>query len=95
MTGGSTKHMTTATSPDENVKQFFDSYGNQIRGTGSDASSFINGLQGRNATGQSVKGWKVYNRANSHWEDLVNDGIKTMRKDIPTYLAQKKTEKSR
>ncbi|MGA8220212.1 MAG: hypothetical protein WB780_01065 [Candidatus Acidiferrales bacterium] len=33
MTGGNTKHMTTATSPEENVQQFFHSYGDQIRGT--------------------------------------------------------------
>jgi hypothetical protein len=59
MTGGNTKHMTTAASPTENVRQFFDNYGNQIRGTGTDASAFINALQGRNASAESVKGWKV------------------------------------
>ena len=95
MTGGSTKRTTTATSPDENVKQFFDNYGNQIRGTGTDTSAFINALQGRNASGERVKGWKVYNIANPHWESLVNDDINTMKKDIPTYLSQKKTEQSR
>jgi hypothetical protein len=95
MTGGNTKHMTTAASPTENVRQFFDNYGNQIRGTGTDASAFINAIQGRNASAQSVKGWKVYNRANSQWEGLVHDGINTMRKDIPTYLSQKKAEQSR
>ncbi|HXN98597.1 MAG TPA: hypothetical protein VN881_05950 [Candidatus Acidoferrales bacterium] len=93
MTGENTKHMTTAASPAENVRQFFDSYGNQIRGTGTHTSAFINALQDRNASGKSVKGWKVYNRANPHWE--VNEGINTMRKDIPTYLSQKKAEQSR
>jgi len=37
----------------------------------------------------------VYNIANPHWESLVNDDINTMKKDIPTYLSQKKTEQSR
>jgi hypothetical protein len=61
MTGGNTKSMTTATSPEENVKQFFDKYGNQIRGTGTDDSAFLNALQGLDASGKRVPGWKVYN----------------------------------
>ena len=42
-----------------------------------------------------MRGWKVYNIVNPRWENLVNDGINTMRKDIPTYLSQKKAEQSR
>ena len=88
MTGGSTKNMTKASSPTENVKQFFDRYGNQIRGTGSNVSAFINGLEGRNASGTRVKGWNVYNSVNSKWGSMIKSGIIEMRRDIPIYLAQ-------
>jgi hypothetical protein len=83
--------MTVATSPAVNVKQFFDNYGSQIRGTGSDASAFINALQGRNASGERVKGWKVYNSVNPRWGEAIGGGISTMRRDVPTYLSQRKT----
>ena len=89
MTGGSTKHMTKAASPAKNAQQFFENYGNQIRGTGSDAAAFINALQGRNASGGQVKGWKVYNSLNPKWGSIVESGIHQMRRDIPTYLAQR------
>ena len=91
MTGGSTKHMTTAGSPAENVKQFFDNYGNQIHGTGNNASAFVNGLQGRDASGAPVKGWKVSNRANRDWKGFINGGINEMRRDTPIYLSKRKT----
>ncbi len=90
MTGGTTKHMTTAGSPAENVKQFFDNYGNQIRGTGSNAGAFLNGLQGRDPSGAPVKGWKVYNRANPNWKDFINGGINQMRRDTRIYLPKGK-----
>jgi hypothetical protein len=91
MTGGSTKHMTRAASPAENVQQFFDNYGNQIRGTGSDASAFINALQGRDAFGGQVKGWKVYNSYRpAAWEQMTQDGIHQMQRDIPIYVSQRK-----
>ncbi|MGB8524322.1 MAG: hypothetical protein WCD43_15255 [Candidatus Acidiferrales bacterium] len=93
MTGGSTRHMTNATSPSANVKQFFDNYGKQIRGTGSDASAFINALQGRDASGEAEKGWKEYNSVNSGWEDLINSGINEMRKAVPIYLQETKAKK--
>ncbi len=89
MTGGSTKHMTRAASPAENVRQFFDNYGSQIRDAGSDSAAFINALQGRHASGEQVKGWKVYNSRNSRWGSIVEGGIHQMRRDIPTYLAQR------
>ena len=81
--------MTTAASPAENVKKFFDNYGIQIQGTGSDASAFINGLEGRDFFGQPVKGWKVYNSVNSQWGHMIGSGISQMRGDIPTYLSQR------
>jgi hypothetical protein len=89
MTGGSTTNMTTAASPAENVQKFFDNYGNQIRGTGSDIPAFINGLEGREFFGQPVKGWKVYNSANSESSRMIGSGISQMRRDIPTYLSQR------
>ncbi len=93
MTGGSTKHMTAAESPEQNVKQFFDNYGNQIRGTGSDATAFVNGLQGRDASGNPVNGWKVYNTDRpASWGVLVNQGIAQMRRSAPAYLAQRTKE---
>ena len=96
MTGGSTRNMTTAASPTENVQQFFDNYGNQIHGTGSDASAFINALQGRNPSGERVKGWKVYNSVHPvEWHTLVNKGIGEMRQSVPTYLSQRPKEPSR
>lgn len=91
MTGGSTRNMTTAASPAENVQQFFDNYGNQIRGVGSDASAFINALQGRDAFGRHGKGWKVYNSDRpAAWEQMTHDGIQQMHRDIPIYVSQRK-----
>jgi hypothetical protein len=90
MTGGSTRNMTTAVSPTENVKQFFANYGNQIRGTGSDPSAFINALQGLNSSGERVNGWKVYNSARpDNWRELMSGGICEMGQAVPTYLAQR------
>jgi hypothetical protein len=90
MTGGSTKHMTKAASPAKNAQQFFENYGNQIRGVGSDASAFINALQGRDAFGDHVPGWKVYNTVNPNWSTLVSYGIHRMREAVPAYLSQRK-----
>ncbi|MGH9738709.1 MAG: hypothetical protein ACRD4X_08990 [Candidatus Acidiferrales bacterium] len=59
MTGGSTKHMTRAGSPAQDVQKFFDDWGNQVRGTGSNVGAFIDGLQGRDPRGDPVHGWKV------------------------------------
>jgi len=91
MTGGSTKSMTTASSPTENVKEFFDNWGGQIRGSGSNVKVFLNGLEGQNAKGERVKGWKVYNsRHPGYWRSLIEKGIGQMRRDIPIYLLQRK-----
>ncbi|MGB0036009.1 MAG: hypothetical protein WBP79_11100 [Candidatus Acidiferrales bacterium] len=90
MTGGSTKNMTTAASPTENVKQFFDNYGEQIRGTGDNASAFMNGLQGRDASGRRVKGWKVYNSDRPvQWRELMDKGVHEMSRAVPIYLSQR------
>ena len=90
MTGGNTKHMTKSESPEQNVKQFFDNYGNQIRGTGNDASAFVNGLQGCDPSGKRVNGWKVYNTDRpGSWDTLINGGIAQMRRSAPIYLSQR------
>lgn len=95
MTGGNTRHMTTAKSPTENVEQFFKNYRGQIRGTGNDASAFINGLQGRTPSGERVKGWKVYNSVNSNWAKTTRDGISQMRRAVPLYLSDSKAKAGR
>ena len=90
MTGGNTKHMTKSESPEQNVKQFFDNYGNQIRGTGNDASASVNGLQGCDPSGKRVNGWKVYNTDRpGSWDTLINGGIAQMRRSAPIYLSQR------
>jgi hypothetical protein len=74
--------------PKENVRIFFDSYGKQIRGTGSNASAFVNGLQGINAKGERVKEWRVYNSEHDHdFRVEMGNGIWEMRRDVPIYLS--------
>jgi hypothetical protein len=92
MTGGNTNHMTTAASPDENVKQFFDRYGDQIRGSGSDTSAFINGLEGRDAAGKLVRGRRVYNTVNPDWPTDVRNGVGQMKRSVPVYISQRNTQ---
>ncbi len=67
-------------------------YGNQIRGTGSNASAFVNALQGQNASGNRVKGWKAYNSVNPDWKGFIKGGINQMRRDVPIYVFQRKSE---
>ncbi len=93
MTGGNTRHMTTAASPDEDVKKFFDSYGKQIQGTGGDTSAFINGLEGRDTSGRPVKGWRVYNTVNPYWPTDVRNGVDQMKRSVSVYRSQRNTQK--
>ena len=95
MTGGTLNHMTRASSPAQNVQQLLDNYGEQIRGTGSDAPAFINALQGRNAAGVPVEGWKIYNSVNPVWGRTISAGIDQMRRDIPSYLALRESQPNR
>lgn len=90
MTGGSTAHTTFASSPEENVQQLFHKFGSQIYGTGSDVNAFVNALQGRNAAGERVAGWRVYNteRAGA-WLTGVMKGIGQMKWAVPHYLQQR------
>jgi hypothetical protein len=96
MTGGTTRHMTTAASPEANVQQFFSNYGGQIRGVGDDSAAFMNTLEGLDAIGNRVKDWKVYNTDRpSAWRDMIGDGIRQMRRDIPSYESEREGKKSR
>jgi hypothetical protein len=93
MTGGSTKHMTRASSPADNVRQFFDNWGSQVRGSGINVQEFVNALQGQDLAGLRVKGWKVYNTENfDKWKRGVTDGIRLMQRDIRIYNSQSKNK---
>jgi hypothetical protein len=83
MTGGSTKHMTYADSPADNVAKWFSSWGPQVRGVGSDKSAFLNALQGRDASGAPAQGWNRYNLVDPQWETKTSGYIKQMLRDIP------------
>ena len=86
MTGGSTSNMTTASSPTQNVNQFFTNYGNQVKGAGSNVQIFLSGLQGKNQLGQPVKGWKIFNSKHaSTWLPMAQSGIRQMQREIPIY----------
>lgn len=86
MTGGSTANMTQAASPTQDVQKLFDGYGKQMSGSGSDVSRFINALEGQNAAGQKVPGWKTYNSAHpKEWRAMVKGGIQQMQRDLRNY----------
>ena len=85
MTGGGVGRLTHAANAAQNAQQFFDAYGDQIRGSGGDVDRFINGLQGRDAQGQPVKNWKRYNSAKGDYEKRLHKWIGQMQRDIPLY----------
>jgi hypothetical protein len=96
LTGGSKRHMTFASSPEENVRQLFRLYGQQIYGTGSDVDAFLNALQGKNADGKPVKGWRIYNSdrtgglpAGAAFLAGARNGIKQMQRVVPLYLQER------
>lgn len=85
MTGGSTRHMTTASGPDENAREFFQGYGPQIQGSGSDVDRFVNGLLGRDPSGAVVRGWKQYNK-NKGYDLGLKSWISRMQRETPRFL---------
>jgi hypothetical protein len=90
LTGGSKEHMTFAASPEENAKQLFGLYARQIYGTGSDVNAFLNALQGKDAAGNEVKGWKVYNSAYADaFDEGARNGIQQMKRVVPLYLQER------
>lgn len=65
-----------------------DLYGPQMQGVGDDAAAFTNAMQVRNAKGQPVPGWRVYNSKNAAvWEAMAKNGISQMQRDLPIYLS--------
>ncbi|HKV49327.1 MAG TPA: hypothetical protein VJN69_14635 [Candidatus Acidoferrales bacterium] len=88
MTGGSTRHMTTASSPAENARKLFDLYGNQFTGTGSDSKAFLNAMQGCDSAGGRIAGWRVWNTETLNWKDRAQKGIDLMRRDVPIYAGR-------
>ena len=87
-TGGNTKNMTTAKDPTQNANGWFANWGQQVQGVGSNVPAFLNGLEGMNAEGQRVKGWKVYNsvKGGAPWRIMAASGIRQMLMEIPIYL---------
>lgn len=85
MTGGSTRHMTHAGTPDQNAQQFFDNYGSQIRGSGDNVGQFTNALLGMDTQGRPVRGWKRYNSKNLEYPVLLKGWIHQMQRDVPIY----------
>ena len=69
---------------------FFDNYGRQIRGTGSDIEVFVNALQGQDRQGRRVAGWRHYNSDAPKAEcDMLLHGIQQMQRDLSAYLVQR------
>jgi hypothetical protein len=86
LTGGNTRNMTTAKTPEENIKKLFDNYGAQIRGVGSNAEAFKNALLGMNPAGVKIPGWKVYNsKEQPQWRKIMEAGISRMTRAVPIY----------
>jgi hypothetical protein len=91
MTGGSTANMTRALSPQENVDQFFDNYGSQVRGVGDDRDAYVNALRGRDSSGAAVRGWRTYNQEGKNgqgdpqWNAKIRASMARMAREVPIY----------
>ena len=91
MTGGSTKHMTHASSPEQNVDELFSGWGEQMRGTGSNVSLFLNHLEMEDANGNQITSQGMYNSVEippTAWKSFITSGINEMQRDIPIYNSQ-------
>lgn len=89
MTGGSTKHMTHAKSPQQNVDQLFSAFGERMRGTGSNISLFLNHLEMEDAKGNQITSQGMYNSVEippTAWKAFITGGIHEMQRVIPIYL---------
>jgi hypothetical protein len=90
MTGGNTRHMTTAASPEENVRKFFENFGSRIYGAGDDVDTFINALQARDTKGGRIPDVNPYNsRDPAGWEAMARRGIQQIQGDLPLYLPRR------
>jgi RHS repeat-associated protein len=86
-TGGSTANPTKATDPTDNANGWFKNWGKQVQGVGSNVGTFLNGLQGTDAAGRPVKGWKTYNsKYPATWHTMAVNGIASMLRELPIYL---------
>ena len=91
MTGGSTKHMTKASSPEQNVDELFSTFGERMRGTGSNTSLFLNHLEMEDANGNQITSQGMYNSIEippTAWKSFITSGINEMQRDIPIYNSQ-------
>jgi RHS repeat-associated protein len=91
MTGGSTKHMTHANSPEQNVDELFSAYGDRMRGTGSNITLFLNHLEMEDANGNQISMQGMYNSVEippTAWKAFITGGINEMQRDIPIYNSQ-------
>ncbi|MGB6745436.1 MAG: hypothetical protein WBE38_17450, partial [Terracidiphilus sp.] len=91
MTGGSTAHMTYARNPEQNVDQLFSRFGDEMRGTGSNISIFLNNLEKEDANGNQITSQGMYNSVEippTAWKAFITSGIQEMQRDIPIYLSQ-------
>ncbi|HZB92742.1 MAG TPA: hypothetical protein VE397_14950 [Stellaceae bacterium] len=90
LSGGSAETQPDFPTYEANVTRFFHEYGPQIWGTGSNAAAFVNALDGKNAAGTAVPGWKTYNTAShDNWLKMMQSGIDQMRRSVPLYLQQR------
>jgi hypothetical protein len=89
MTGGTTKHMTHAKDAAQNVDELFSTFGERMRGTGSNISLFLNHLEMEDANGNQITSQGMYNSVEippTAWKSFITSGIKEMQRDIPIYL---------
>jgi hypothetical protein len=108
-TGPGTGHAVHASSPEDDVNQLFSqpqgtckkspSYGERMRGTGSDDVLFLNRLEREDANGNQLTGRKdkngnrksvwdcLFNPYPDTWKPLMEEGITQMRTDIPIFLS--------
>jgi hypothetical protein len=90
LSGGSIETQPDFRSYEANVRRLFREYGPQIWGTGGNGAAFLNALNGKDATGTAVPGWKKYNTANyDNWLKMMQNGIDQMRRSVPLYLRER------
>jgi len=91
MTGGNTTHMTSASSPEENVDELFSGFGKEMQGTGSNIPIFLDHLEKEDDNGNQITSQGMYNSVEippTAWKSFITGGIKQMQRDIPIYLSQ-------
>jgi hypothetical protein len=76
------------------VGKFFDLYGSQIRGVGSNEGAFCNAIQGLDATGHPVRGQHRYNAQRANYCDALHPSIESMRRALPVWQALQTSSES-